>query len=49
MAASYFTSPKSDPIQPSDKSVEFRLVMGKTKVQKKFSLKEMEYDGKLEL
>ena len=41
--------PKSDPIKPSDKSVEFRLVMTHSELQKKFQLKEMEYRGKLEL
>jgi hypothetical protein len=40
---------KSDPIRASDKSVEFRLAMGHTEVRKKFPLKEMEYQGKLQL
>lgn len=40
---------KSDPIRLGDKSVEFRLVMGKTKLEKKFLLKDMEFGGKLEL
>ncbi|MBV9759393.1 MAG: hypothetical protein JO340_02415 [Acidobacteriaceae bacterium] len=41
--------PKSDPIQASDKTVEFRLAMGHTELRGKFPLKEMEYQGKLEL
>ena len=41
--------PKSDPIKASDKSVEFRLVMGHSELRKKFPLKEMEYRGKLAL
>jgi hypothetical protein len=41
--------PKSDPIRPSDKSVEFRLVTVHSELRKKFPLKEMEYQGKLEL
>lgn len=40
---------KSDPIQASEKSVEFRLAMGHSEVRKKFPLKEMEYQGKLEI
>lgn len=41
--------PKSDRITASEKSVEFRLVTGRAEVRKKFPLKEMEYQGKLEL
>lgn len=41
--------PKSDPIKPSDKNVEFRLVMVHSEIRKKFPLKEMEYRGKLDL
>lgn len=41
--------PKSDPITASEKSVEFRLATGHAEVRKKFPLKEMEYQGKLEL
>lgn len=40
---------KADPIQASDKSIEFRLAIGHTDIRKKFPLKEMEYQGKLEL
>lgn len=40
---------KSDPILATEKSVEFHLDMGRTQVRKKFPLKEMEYQGKLEL
>lgn len=41
--------PKSEPIQASDKSVEFRLAIEHAELRKKFPLKEMEYRGKLEL
>jgi hypothetical protein len=41
--------PKSDPITAADKSVEFRLGLIKGELRKKFELKEMEYQGKLEL
>jgi hypothetical protein len=41
--------PKSDPIKAADKSVEFRLVTGHGELRKKFPLKDMEYQGKLEL
>ena len=40
---------KSDPITVSEKNVEFRLATGRAEVRKKFPLKEMEYQGKLEL
>ena len=40
---------KSDPINLSDKSVEFRLATGRAEIRKKFPLKDMEYQGKLEL
>ena len=40
---------KSDPIQASEKSVEFRLATGRAELRKKFPLKDMEYEGKLEL
>jgi hypothetical protein len=40
---------KADPIDSKEKSVEFRLGTGKTQLQKKFTLKDMEYQGKLEL
>lgn len=41
--------PKTDPIKPSDKTVEFRLAMTKGEIRRKFVLKEMEYRGNLEL
>ena len=41
--------PKSDPITLKEKWVEFRLVAGHTKIEKKFPLKEMEYKGNLDL
>lgn len=40
---------KTDPITLGEKTVEFRLVAGRTEIRKKFTLKEMEYHGKLEL
>jgi hypothetical protein len=40
---------KADPIRANEKSVEFHLDLGRTKIQKKFPLKEMEYQGKLEI
>lgn len=40
---------KSDPISASDKTVEFRLAIGRKELQKKFLLKDMEYQGKLQL
>ncbi len=41
--------PKTDPITAHDKSVEFRLATDRFELRKKFALKEMEYNGKLEL
>lgn len=41
--------PKSDPIQAGENSVEFHLAAGKAEIRKKFSLKDMEYQGKLDL
>lgn len=41
--------PKSEPITAAEKSVEFRLALTKGELRKKFELKEMEYQGKLEL
>jgi hypothetical protein len=41
--------PKSDPLERNDKSVEFRLQMTRGELRKKFPLKEMEYQGKLQL
>lgn len=40
---------KTDPIQVSEKSVEFRVAVGRAELRKKFLLKDMEYQGKLEL
>jgi hypothetical protein len=44
-----FYFPKAEPITLGDKTVEFRLIAGRTEIRKKFPLKEMEYKGKLEL
>jgi hypothetical protein len=41
--------PKADPITAGEKTVEFRLTAGRTEIRKKFTLKDMEYHGKLEL
>jgi hypothetical protein len=41
--------PKNEPITPGEKMVEFRLAAGHTEIRKKFTLKDMEYHGKLEL
>lgn len=41
--------PKVDAIRATDKTVEFRLATGRAELHKKFQLKEMEYQGKLEL
>ncbi len=41
--------PKNDPITIGEKTVEFKLVAGHTEIRKKFTLKEMEYKGRLEL
>jgi hypothetical protein len=43
----YFS--KSDPIGPGDKNIEFHLGSAKSGLKTKFSLKEMEYQGKLQL
>ena len=40
---------KTDPITAAEKTVEFRLALTKGELRKKFELKEMEYQGKLEL
>ncbi len=40
---------KADPISVSEKSVEFRLGTGRNQMRKKFTLKDMEYQGKLEI
>lgn len=44
-----FHFPKTDAITLKDKTVEFRITATGTKVEKKFVLKEMEYQGRLEL
>lgn len=41
--------PKSDPITAGEKTIEFRLATGRAELRKKFPLKEMEYQGKLDL
>ena len=40
---------KADAITASEKTAEFRLQAGKTEIRRKFSLKDMEFQGKLEL
>jgi hypothetical protein len=40
---------KSAPISVDEKSVEFHLDMGRTQIRKKFPLKDMEYQGKLDI
>lgn len=44
-----FHFPKTDPIELKDKTVEFRIAMPHAGVRKKFTLKEMEYQGQLQL
>jgi hypothetical protein len=44
-----FAFPKSEPIVAEDKEVEVDLWLGPVEAKKKFSLKEMVYNGKLEL
>jgi hypothetical protein len=41
--------PKTDPITLADKDVEVQIAMGPMEIKKKFALKEMVYQGKLEL
>ena len=41
--------PKTNPIEAGEKTAEFRLAAGKTQLRKKFTLKDMEFQGKLEL
>lgn len=41
--------PKTDPITAADKDVEVQVAMGRMQVKKKFSLKEMSYQGNLDL
>lgn len=40
---------KSEPITLSDKDIEFRITSDRMELRKKFALKDMEYQGKLEL
>lgn len=42
-----FSFPKSTPLATEDKDVEFRLEAGKLEIKKKFSLKDMQYQGNL--
>ena len=42
-------SKASVPIAPSDQEVEFRMMLGKIELKKKFELKEMRYQGQLAL
>ena len=44
-----FYFPRTDPITLEDKEVEFQLEFGQLKIKRKFQLKKMVYDGKLEL
>jgi hypothetical protein len=45
----FFVFPKTDAISEDDKDVEFRMTMGRIQVREKFSLKDMHFNGKLEL
>lgn len=44
-----FYFPKEDPIRIKDKTVEFRIANGRAAVHKTFALKEMMYQGQLQL
>ncbi len=46
---SIFHFEKSEPITLRDKDVEFRITADRMEVRKKFTLKDMEYQGKLDL
>jgi hypothetical protein len=48
-AIAIFTFSKEKPFQVSDKNVEFELDMGRFKIKKKFNLKDMVYQDRLEL
>ena len=48
-ARTIFHFEKSEPITLRDKDVEFRITGKRTELKKKFSLKDMEYRGQLEL
>jgi hypothetical protein len=45
----YLVFPKTDAISEDDKDVEFRLTVGRIQVREKFNLKDMHFNGKLEL
>ena len=40
---------KSEPVTPREKDVEFRITSDRMEIKKKFPLKDIEYQGKLEL
>ncbi len=48
-ARTIFHFDKSEPITLHDKDPEFRIASNRMEIKKKFALKEMEYQGKLEL
>jgi hypothetical protein len=45
----FFIFPKTDPITLEDKEVELDLKLGAMEAKRKFNLKDMVYNGKLEL
>ena len=45
----YVAFPRTDPIVLEDKNVEFEMKLGPMTVKRKFKLKDMIFDGKLEL
>ena len=45
----YVAFPRTDPIVLEDKNVEFEMKLGPMTVRGKFKLKDMLFDGKLEL
>jgi len=49
LAAVYFAFPRSQPIALEDEETEFSLRLGSSDIKRKFKLKEMVYDGRLEL
>jgi hypothetical protein len=46
-----FSFPKTDAISADDKNVEFRVAKGQlpTEIRKSFKLKDMQYNGKVDL
>jgi hypothetical protein len=44
-----FLFPRTNPINPADKEVDFILNIRRIKVEEKFHLNEMQYEGKLAL